>query len=91
MVRYVIKVYMDNFISFVVATSKQQLDHVANAVMHGIHAVFVEAEDEDEDPISARKLGKGDGVFATKKCILGFDFDGEAKTIWLEEKSGRHY
>jgi hypothetical protein len=36
----------------------------------------------------AKKLQKGDGTFKSKKCILGFDFDGDSKTIWLEEEKG---
>lgn len=85
-VKYLVEVYVDDFISFVVATSQRQLDHVANAVMHGIHDVFPPGGGRSVDPISSKKLGKEDGVFATKKCILGFDVGGEQKTIWLEEE-----
>ena len=35
---------------------------------------------------SLKKLHQGDGRYSTRKCILGFDFDGEAKTLWLEEE-----
>ncbi len=84
--RYLIEVYVDDFISFVVAPTEAQLRHVATAVMHGIHDVFPPDDDEERDPISVKKLRKGDGVFATRKCVLGFDFDGEEKTIWLEEE-----
>ena len=35
--KYLIEVYVDDFISFVIPTSQRHLDHVANAVMHGIH------------------------------------------------------
>jgi hypothetical protein len=38
------------------------------------------------DPISAKKLRKGDGTFESKKCILGFKFDGTDKMIWLEKE-----
>ncbi len=37
-------------------------------------------------PSPQRNLKKGDGTFATRKCLLGFDFDGSNKTIWLEEE-----
>ncbi len=30
-------------------------------------------------------MKKGEGTFVDKKFILGFDFDGTNKTIWLEE------
>ena len=84
--RYLIEVYVDDFISFVLAPSEEQLRHVATAVMHGIHDVFTPDDDEERDPISAKKLKKGDGTFSTRKCVLGFDFDGVEKTIWLEEE-----
>jgi hypothetical protein len=32
-----------------------------------------------------KELKNGVGTFADKQCILGFDFDGTNKTIWLEE------
>ena len=84
--RYLVEVYVDDFISFVIPATKEQLDHVANAVMHGIHDVFPEESTEEDDPISQKKMRKGDGVFSMRKCVLGFDFNGEDKTIWLEEE-----
>ena len=84
--KYVLEVYVDDFMSLVIPTSAAQLRHVANAVMKGIHDVFPEDDDDNEDPISLKKLNQGDGRYSTRKCILGFDFDGEAKTLWLEEE-----
>ena len=72
--------------SLVIPTSTSQLQHVANAVMRGIHDVFPEDTNEEDDPISLKKLRQGDGRYSTRKCILGFDFDGEAKTLWLEDE-----
>ena len=84
--RYVLEVYVDDFMSLVIPTAENQLRHVANAVMKGIHDVFPEDEDEENDPISLKKLRQGDGRFSTRKCLLGFDFDGVSKTLWLEEE-----
>ena len=84
--RYVLEVYVDDFMSLVIPTGEDQLRHVANAVMKGIHDVFPEDDDEDNDPISLKKLRQGDGRFSTRKCLLGFDFDGKNKTLWLEEE-----
>jgi hypothetical protein len=47
--------------------------------------VFPACTDDDRDPISTKKLKKGEGTFHTKKCILGFEFDRDKKTIWLEK------
>ncbi len=29
-------------------------------------------------------MKKGKGMYKTRKTLLGFDFDGKAKTMWLE-------
>lgn len=84
--KYLLEVYVDDFIALVIPTNWKQIHHVANGVMYGIHDVFPEDASEREDPISYKKLVKGDGQFSTRKCILGFDFDGEEKTLWLEEE-----
>ena len=53
--------------------------------MTGIHDVFPDDDNDGNDPISEKKLKQGDGEYATTKTILGFDFDGVNKTLWLEE------
>ena len=84
--RFLIEVFVDDFMSLVIATSRQQLEHVANGTMMGIHDVFPPAEDPLEDPISMKKLLKRDGQFSTQKTMLGFNFDGENKTLWLQDE-----
>jgi len=81
-----LEVYVDDFMSMVIPTSEGQLRHVAYAVLRGIHDVFPEDSEEDNDPISLKKLKQGEGQYSTRKCILGFDFDGEEKTLWLQEE-----
>jgi hypothetical protein len=83
--RYVLEVYVDNFISAITPTSKEQIKHVARGILHGIHDVFPPSKDDERDPISLEKLKKGKGTYDTTKCLLGFDFDGVNKTMWLEE------
>ena len=83
--RYGLEVYVDDFILCIVPTTRRQVEHVARGILHGIHNVFPPSEDDAEDPISAIKLHKGEGTFETTKFLLGFDFDGMNKTIWLEE------
>ena len=34
--------------------------------------------------ISEKKLKKGEGRYETRKTLLGFNFDGKGKTLWLE-------
>ncbi len=83
---YILDVYINNYISCIVPTSRKQIEHAARGILHGIHNVFPPSTDDSKDPILAKKLCKGDGTFETNKCLLGFDFDGVNKTIWLEEE-----
>ena len=82
---YMVEVYVDDFMSMVIPVTRQQLDHTATAVMTGIHDVFPADADDDEDPISLKKLKQREGEYSTRKTLLGFDFDGVHKTMWLEE------
>jgi len=82
--RYLIEVYVDDYISLAMATSQEQLDHVSRSVMKGVHDVFPEDEVDDEDPLSLKKLKKMEGAWALVKSILGFEFNGDDKTLWLE-------
>jgi len=83
--RYLIEVYVDDYISLAIPRSKDDLRHVANAVMTGIHDVFPADNVAEEDPISLKKLKKLEAMWALQKDILGFTFDGIEKTLWLEE------
>lgn len=81
--RYVVEVFVDDFMSLAIGTSKETLQHVSTAIMKGIHDVFPAEEDPTKDPISFKKIKKGEGHWALEKELLGFDFDGVAHTIWL--------
>ena len=59
--RYFVDVYVDDFIPMAIATSQEQLRHVANAVMQGIHDVFPACEIDENDPISLKKFKKLEG------------------------------
>ena len=83
--QYMIEVYMDDYISMAIPRSKEDLQHVANAVMKGVHDVFPEDEVDQNDPISYKKLQKLEAMWSITKDILGFTFDGDKKTIWLED------
>jgi len=82
---YMVEVYVDDFMAIVIPVTRAQLEHVGTAVMTGIHDVFPADEVDSEDPISEKKLAQKEGEFDTRKTILGFDFDGEHKTMWLED------
>jgi hypothetical protein len=82
---YTVKVYVDEFMSLVIPISREQLRHVAMAVMTGIHDMFPPDNDDSNDPISEKKLQQQEGRFSMHKMLLGFDYEGIAKTMWLED------
>ncbi len=45
-----------------------------------VHDVFPTNEDNEEDPLSLKKLKKFEGTWALIKDISGFEFDGDRKT-----------
>ena len=79
-----VEVYVDDLMSLVIPVSQEQLRHVATAVMTGIHDVFPKDAIDSNDSISEKKLIKQEGRYATLKMLLGFDFNGTAKMMWLE-------
>jgi hypothetical protein len=52
--------------------------------MTGIHDVFSPDANDSNDPLSKKKLLKCEGQYSTRKTLLGFDFDGLAKIMWLK-------
>jgi len=54
--RYFIDVYVDDYIPICIPTCQEDLRHVTNATLYGIHDVFPEDKvDDSEDPISEKK------------------------------------
>ena len=49
---YMLEVYCDDFVSLAMASSKAQLDHVANSVMSGVHDVFPADTVDSNYPLS---------------------------------------
>ena len=78
---------MDDYIVLAIPKIQDQLHHVANTIMTGIHDVFPPDKDDKEDAISLKKILKKEAVWATIKNVLGFEFDGNPGeyTIWLTE------
>jgi hypothetical protein len=81
---YMVEVYIHEIMSLVIPVSWEQLWHAVVAIMIGVHDVFPLDADDSNDPISEKKLRAQEGLYSTRKTLLGFDFDGKAKTIWLE-------
>ncbi len=84
--QYCLEVYVDNFMNIVIPTSKDLLEHVATAVMTGIHNVFPANIIDSNDPIFEKKLVKKEGQYALFKTLLRFEFISNRKTMWPEEE-----
>jgi hypothetical protein len=54
--QYLLEVYVDDFVSLVIPTSREQLLHVSTGTMMGIHDVFPAEDNGSNDPISEKKL-----------------------------------
>ena len=78
---------MDDYILLAIPRSQDQLHHVANSIMKGIHDVFSLDKDDKEDAIYLKKILKKESALAIIKNVLVFEFDGNPgeHTIWLTE------
>jgi hypothetical protein len=81
-------VYVDDFcLAAVEDASGTLLQRTARATLHAIHSVFpspaATGTPDAKDPISEKKLAKGDARWDTKKEILGYWLDGVDRTIQL--------
>ena len=66
--KYFVDVYVDDYLAMAVATSQEQLRHVANAVMKGVHDVFPPDEDDSND--RPAELGVTDSLWVTTQKLL---------------------
>jgi hypothetical protein len=81
-------VYVDDFLAACVEDSSGKfLQTTARATLHAIHSVFpspaATGTPDAKDPISEKKMLKGDGRWDTQKEILGYLLDGVARTVQL--------
>jgi hypothetical protein len=81
-------VYVDDFLLAAVQSRKGDLlGKTGRATLHAIHSVFPPPSPADppgtKDPISEKKLAKGDARWNTTKEILGYELDGIKRTVQL--------
>ena len=82
--KYLLEVYVDDFIAAAQARSPEELTHIARALLHAIHDVFPEGLlSPDDQPVSIKKVLKGEARWSVIKEILGWMFNGETKSIRL--------
>jgi hypothetical protein len=81
-------VYVDDYcLAAVEDATGTLLKRTARATLHAIHSVFPTPEatgtPDAKDPISEKKLAKGDARWNTQKEILGYRLNGIHRTIQL--------
>jgi len=82
----VLEVFVDDFICMLQAPTPASLQHATWAILHGIHTIFPpDHANPANDSISIKKLKQGDGMWDTRKEILGWLFDGVTRCISLPE------
>jgi hypothetical protein len=83
-----VAVYVDDYILAAVESKDRTLvRRMARAALFAIHSVFpppeVTGHEGGKDPISMKKLEKGDAKMARVKEILGFIVEGVGRTVGL--------
>ena len=81
-----IEVFMDDFIAATNDVDPVHLRHTARAMLHAIHSVFpppAVTGHPGDDPVSIKKILKGEGKWEHIKEILGWMINGVDYTIHL--------
>ena len=84
-------VYVDNYIlAAVKSPDGSALQCTGRAALHNIHGLFPPQDRSGhvggKDPISLKKFETGDARLAQSKALLGFVFDGQARTVHLTQR-----
>ena len=91
-----LQVYVDDFCyASTEAKDGCHIPRIRRASIHGIHLVFPQPEVtghvDGKEPISGKKLEKGDGNFTSEKEMVGFIFDGIKRTVRLPPTKAAAY
>ena len=87
---HLFEVYVDDYIALLQSNDPLVVRHHSRALLHAIHQIFpppTATGHDGEDPISYKKLAvEGEGIWDTRKEILGWMFDGLNRTMELPAK-----
>ena len=91
-----LQVYVDDFCHATTeSTDGTHIPRVRRAAIHAIHSVFpqpdITGHTDGKEPISDKKIEKGDGDFMSLKEMIGFDFDGIKRTVCLPKEKATKY
>ena len=82
---YVVKVYVDDYISLAIPILQEQLRHVANKIMARVYNIFPVDEDDNIDPILLKKMKILESMWALEKDTMGFMFISMSNSIMLDK------
>ena len=87
--KHLSEVYVDDYIGLLQSQHEDIIQHHSRALLHAMHQIFpppAATGRDGEDPISHKKLiTDGEGVWDTRKEILGWIFDRINRTMELPD------
>ena len=81
-----VEVFVDDFIGVTNDTGFENLQKISRAMIHGIHSIFPPPDisgHNGADPVSEKKLEKGEGTWSHTKEVLGWILNGKDFTMQL--------
>jgi hypothetical protein len=79
-------IYVDDYLGMVQGNADRQ-SKVRRVLLHAVDQIFRPLDEQDtpfrKEPVSVKKLLKGDAYWETRKIILGWILDTIAKTLEL--------
>ncbi len=86
---HMVEAYVDDYIQLAQSEDPEVFWHCSRALLHGLHSTFPSPNitgHDGEDPVSMKKLLKGEGLWEVRNGILGWVFDGATRCIELAGK-----
>lgn len=84
---HLLEVFVDDFIQLAQTDDVAALRGLSRKLMTAVHSIFPPTNvtgHSGEDPLSQKKLDEGEGLWTTRKEVLGWIFDGITRCIELK-------
>ena len=84
---HLLEVFVDDFIQMAQTDDVAALRGLSRKLMTAVHSIFPPTKvtgHSGQDPLSQKKLDEGEGLWETRKEILGWIFDGVTRCIELK-------
>ena len=88
-----IEVFVDDFIAM--CQDVRRIPHLTRSVLHGVEQVFpgpeVTGHSQGREPVSKKKIKRGEADWTVRKVVLGWLLDGDRRTIELPDDKAKEY